>query len=436
MTATPPEDDSSRDLSASDATAKPKLRGLWSVMQPAEPVAETPSEVASTPASRNEEAPAPTRGLWAVMGSQGSEDSVDAVSDDESLEPMVLVDSRDGTDTITITAEPTTDDALGEAFQFDIEVASSPHQRGWYGLCLGLAAIPLAMSAWFGLLWTAVLTAVCSFAALILAALEWTSTGSVSLGERWKVGVGAVAGTLSLVLGPFVFAPLGQTARDARSGRNTTRHLHQLGIALSQHYDQTHAYPAGGSIVRDAEGKSRGGHGWMAALLPFIGQQPLYQQINFTHPYDEPVNQAAMSTAVITFYAAGGNRGPNGGGFAVSHFAGVGGDVRNARGVMTPGGIFRPGSPLTQADISDGLATTFAAGELGGTYPAWGDPENMRVIQLGLNKDPRGFGNAARTGTTMLFADGHVRFFPNATDPEVLRRLTTRNAGDLTSGVE
>lgn len=436
MTATPPEEDSQREHSAPDAPAKPKLRGLWSVMQPVEPVAEPSSEAATPPAPHDEEVPSPTRGLWAVMGSRGNENPVESPGDEESLEPMELVTDPGDQDTISITAEPTADDALGEEFQFDRD-SSAPHEhRGRLALCLGIAAIPLAMSAWFGLLWTGIVAGTCSFAALLLAALEWTSSGTVHRTERLQASLGAVAGALSLVLGPFVFAPLGQTAREARSGRNTSRHLQQLGTALNQHHDQTHAYPAGGTIVRDGEGRSRGGHGWMAALLPFIGQQPLYQQIDFTHPYDEPVNHAAMSTAVVTFFAAGGNRAPNGGGYAVSHFAGVGGDVRNARGVTLPGGIFRSGSPLTQADISDGLATTFAAGELGGTYPAWGDPENMRVIQLGLNKDPRGFGNSARTGATMLFADGHVRFFPNTTDPEVLRRLTTRNAGDLTSGVE
>jgi prepilin-type processing-associated H-X9-DG protein len=143
-----------------------------------------------------------------------------------------------------------------------------------------------------------------------------------------------------------------------------------------------------------------------------------------------------MSTPVLVFFAAGGNRARTGGGFAVTHFAGVGGEVSTGRGEKPSAGIFRAGKPLTKEDVTDGLSTTFAAGEIGGQYPAWGDPENLRVPQLGLNKDPRGFGNAARTGAIMLFADGHVKFFPNATDPEVLRRLSTRNAGDLTTGVE
>ena len=435
MKATPPEDSQPQSPEVGDA-ATSKLRGLWAVMQPVEPVPEPAVDSAAKAATPPEVAAAPTRGLWAVMGAGPQAESPPSVDYDEQLEPMELVADPVVTETISITAEPTADDALGAEFQFDTEQTQPPNHRGGLVLGLGLVAIPLAMSAWFGLLWTAVLTAACGFGALILAAMELTAASQTSQVERWKVRLGAAAASIAIVLGPYVFAPLGQSARDAQSGRNTARHLVQIGSALGQFHVQHQAFPPGGTLLRDNEGRSRGGHGWMAPLLPFIGQQPLYQQIDFTHPYDEPVNQAAMSTSVVTFFAAGGNRAPNGGGYAVTHFAGVGGDVRNARGMQLPSGIFRSGSPLTQADISDGLATTLAAGELGGSYPAWGDPENLRVPQMGLNKDPRGFGNAARTGATMLFADGHARFFPNSTDPEVLRRLSTRNAGDLTSGVE
>jgi len=174
----------------------------------------------------------------------------------------------------------------------------------------------------------------------------------------------------------------------------------------------------------------------MAALLPFVGERLLYDRIDFSQAYDEPVNRPAMSQPVVGYYAAGGSRALNGGGLAVSHFSGVGGDVKSPRGETQAAGVFRAGKPLSAEDVTDGLASTLMAGELGGRYPAWGDPENFRVPGSGLNKDANGFGNTARTGALLLFADGHVKFFPNVTDAEVLRRLSTRNAGDLTAGVE
>ncbi|HET6425457.1 MAG TPA: DUF1559 domain-containing protein [Planctomycetaceae bacterium] len=429
MAATPADD----ETADSSPTEKPQLRGLWAVMQPAETVTEP------VPESANETS-IPARGLWSVMGAgSASTVPVDAVSDDE-LEPMELVDETEPLTVeethLEIAGDPPATDALGAAFEFETGTTTPRLARGSQALWLGMLALPLAATAWFGILWTALPTAACAFGALILAAAEWTARGPINTAERRRVTIGAVSGAAALVLGPFVFGPLGNAAREARSGRSTSRNLQQIGTALLSVHDQAAAFPAGGTALRDNEGKSRGGHGWMASLLPFLGQQTLFQQIDFSQPYDEAVNRPAMSKPVIMFYAAGGNRALNGGGFAVSHFAGVGGDVVNARGEKQPAGIFRTGQPLTREDVTDGLSVTFAAGELGGAYPAWGDPENFRVPQLGFNKDARGFGNAARTGATMLFADGHAKFFPNATDPELLRRLATRNAGDLTSGVD
>lgn len=462
MTATPSDDPPVRDGVGESPPAKPKLRGLWTVMQPAETAVEAHSppvskqEARSEPATtstndaaavKDQEIPA-TRGLWSLMRAPTPAAASKEVADADDLVPMEIVepvevhvdDVERETEPVEAALEIATElpaaDSLGEEFEFGNDEISRPASRGWQVLWLGLIALPLAATAWFGLLWTALFTAVCGFGALILAAVEWTTTGPVHRGKRTKVIIGAAAGTLALILGPYVFGPLGNAAREARSGRNTQRHLQQIGTALLQFHEKSNEFPAGGTLLRDAEGRSRGGHSWMASTLPFLGVKTLFQQIDFSQPYDEPVNRVAMSTPVIMFFAAGGNRAMNGGGFAVTHFAGVGGDIASGRGEKQAAGIFRNGNPLTKEDVTDGLSATFAAGEIGGQYPAWGDPENLRVPQLGLNKDARGFGNAVRTGANMLFADGHVKFFPNATDPEVLRRLSTRNAGDLTSGVQ
>lgn len=437
--------------SADDPPPQPsRMRGLWSVMQSRDAPVESPADEpaadvkpAVTPPEHPDERPNP-RGLWSVMRDRS--DDIAATTEEE-LEPFELVDDGDTPDeelaeteaaeaSISIAAEATADDALSEEFDFEPETAAVPKSRGWQALLLGIAALPLSSLAWFGLLWLSMFTAACGFAALVLAAAEWTATGPVDLRERWKVSLGGIAGALALLLGPYVFSPLGNASRDLRSGRNTRLHLQRIGIAVGEYQQSFDSFPIGGTIMRDHEGRARGGHSWMAAILPFVGERLLYDRIDFSQAYDEPVNRAAMSQAVVGYFAAGGSRALNGGGLAVSHFGGVGGDVKSPRGETQAAGVFRAGNPLTADDVTDGLASTLMAGELGGRYPAWGDPENLRVPGAGLNRDANGFGNAARTGALLLFADGHVKFFSNDTDPEVLRRLSTRNAGDLTAGVE
>lgn len=425
-----------------------KMRGLWSVMNaPDAPTDDAPAVdpgVESAATESDDARPAP-RGLWSMMRDRAPITPADDVPQpEEELEPFELVDEGDepaaeeepAEAAIAVAAEAPAEDALGEEFVFEPDHVDTRKSRGWQAMLLGIAALPLSAMAWFGALWVSIITAVCGFGALVIAAAEWTATGPIDRGERWKVTVGAIAGALALVLGPYVFSPLGNADRDRRSGRNTRLHLQQIGVAIGQYRQASASFPIGGTILRDHEGRSRGGHSWMAAVLPHLGEQRLFDQIDFSQAYDAPVNFPAMSQPVTGFFAAGGDRSPNGGGYAISHFAGVGGEVQSPRGEVQPAGVFRAGKPLTADDVTDGLATTLMAGELGGRYPAWGDPENFRVPGAGLNKDNRGFGNAARTGAWLLFADGHVRFFSNNTDAEVLRRLSTRNAGDLTAGIE
>lgn len=424
---------------------RPKPRGLWSVMQsPTAPVESAP-ESAVPAAIPPTDGPVP-RGLWSMMPAPAVEPTQTETPDDE-LEPFELVEEGESSEEehvdqdiveapITISTEAVADNALGNEFDFAPPETITPKRRGWLALLLGIVALPLAATAWFGMLWFSLITAACGFGALVLAAAEWTATGPIDRRERLKVTVGGMAGALALLIGPYVFNPMGNASREARSGRNTQKHLQQIGTAVGQYQQAFETFPIGGTVLRDREGRARGGHSWMAALLPYIGAKPIFDQIDFSQAYDEPVNHPAMSQPILQFFAAGGNRSANGGGFAVAHFSGVGGEVSSPRDEKQAAGVFRSGKPLAPEDIPDGLATTLMAGELGGRYPAWGDTENFRVTGTGLNKDPRGFGNATRTGALMLFADGHVKFFPNATDVEVLRRLSTRNAGDLTAGVE
>lgn len=169
----------------------------------------------------------------------------------------------------------------------------------------------------------------------------------------------------------------------------------------------------------------------MTRLLPYIDQAAVYSQIQLDLPYDSPANRPAMGMPIETYYAAGGDRRTVANGFAVAHFSGVGGSIIAASGEELPAGIFDPRRPIRQREILDGLSQTWVVGEIPGGYPPWGDPENWRTVSKGINRDARGFGNAAGTGAMLLFADGSVRFFGNQTDVNLLKKLSTRDARDL-----
>lgn len=433
-----------------------KLHGLWRVMaqtaDPAEPPApaEAPPLPAEPPPPDEPPRPAP-RGLWAVMGEAAPPAAAptEATAEPAAKPVYEITDWEADGDAVELelTDDEDEDDASPAARPAAVPepepvplapvvaaAPASPAAARNVGLCLalGAAAVPLAALALLPGIWYGLPAAGCGFGALIAGYAVWTDArqpGSL----RLRASLGAGLGLIGLFLGPAVFTPWGNELRDSKSVRSTQRHLRQIGVALGQYQRDRGAFPIGGTVIVDAGGRERGGHGWMTALLPYIGQEALYGRIRLDLPCEAPENRPALSTPVEAFYAAGGSREPVVG-LAVTHFAGVGGSLKTKQGATVPAGVFERTQAVSAADVTDGLAQTLAAGEIGNRYPPWGDPENWRTFGKGLNRDPRGFGNAAGDGAMLLFADGGVRFFANATDPELLERLSTRNAADPVTG--
>lgn len=407
------------------STDSPKLRSLWGVMPQDTPPEPATSEACTPGAASPSQTDAPVeshsataapKSLWEVMRGPGS------------LEETAPEDAI---------ASPNADDSPNVA---EIESAALPIDRiaiaprrpavqDWRPIVAGAVAIPLSVAAFWPHFWLSLPAAVCGFAALLWSALIWLDASAQPQSRKLAATAGAL-GLAGILAGPLVFSPLGRSWRAGTSDPVTQRHLSQIGVALSQYQREHVQYPIGGTTVRDAEGRERGAHGWMTALLPYVNAAEVYRQIDFSRPYDDAVNVPAVSTPIEAYFASGGSRAPVGGGFAVSHFAGVGGDGVNARGERAALGIFARNEVLSPKDVADGASHTLVAGEVAKNYPPWCDPQNWRAITQGINRDERGFGNAAGTGAMMLFADGSVRFFSNRTEIEVLNRLSTRNGHD------
>lgn len=268
------------------------------------------------------------------------------------------------------------------------------------------------------------------FCAIICGYLCLTGAGrrEISALSRGLALAGMVFGTVGIFLGPLLFAGLGRSLREANGLQATHRHLQQIGQGLDHYYTEKSGYPIGGTFERNDAGVIRGQHGWMTFLLPHIGETELYREIELEKAYDDPLNRTVMGRNVITYFAAGGDRARIGDGFAVSHFAGLGGEIDEEG--LSHVGIFERDVAVTRDEVTDGLATTLIVGELAGTYPPWGDPENWRKIGRGLNKDINGFGSHSGNGATFLFADGTVKHFSNKTDPRILQQLSTRDGGE------
>jgi len=153
-------------------------------------------------------------------------------------------------------------------------------------------------------------------------------------------------------------------------------------------------------------------HGWQTALLPFVEQQTLYEQIDRDLPWNDPVNAASVETRVPTYETPSPGLPTTNGSQALTHQTG------NAS-------IFADPSIRRLRDIKDGLANTIYSGGAAGNYAAWAHPANWRDPSLGINRSPDGFGGPFQGGCHVAMADGAVIFITDSIDPQLLQALTT-----------
>ncbi|MDR3632751.1 MAG: DUF1559 domain-containing protein [Isosphaeraceae bacterium] len=228
-------------------------------------------------------------------------------------------------------------------------------------------------------------------------------------------GVGHQVGWL-LTAQPLLVSAGG--ARSAARRAQSVNNLKQIGLAAHNYHAAYEAFPAGATAARYGELL----HSWQTALLPYLEQQPLYDQIDRTLPWDDPHNAPAFQIKVNSYLNPAIDEHRDAQGFALSHYAG------NARVL---GGLH----PTTIAEVRDGTSMTILAGEVAGGYLPWGRPGNWRDPALGINRDPDGFGGPYTGGANMIFADGSVKFIKNTIAPEVLKALGTP-AGHETVSVD
>ncbi len=207
------------------------------------------------------------------------------------------------------------------------------------------------------------------------------------------------------------------TGRKTSPRHSSANNLKWIGLALHDYREKSGALPAGGTY--DETGQAM--HSWQTLTLPDLDQPALYNNIDRAKPWNDPGNRKVMSTTIETFvnprfpletYAE-----HNAEGYGLSHYAG------NVR-------VLPPGRSLTSDDITDGLANTILAGEVGAGFKPWGDPANLRDPALGLKVSPNTFGFSDTVTTTLLLGDGAVRFFNPDTDPAILRALATPKGGE------
>jgi prepilin-type processing-associated H-X9-DG protein len=285
----------------------------------------------------------------------------------------------------------------------------------------------------------------------------------------------AIIGVLVALLLPAV-----QAAREAARRSQCTNNLRQMGVAMHNYHDVHQSFPINYRPVVS------GTYSWMQAILPYIEQANLYNQIVMGGTVSLPANTQVASTPIKTYLCPSDGltrggvmsaRSDGGGTKAVTCYKACSGaawnwtfvNTNNVRwpnegngllycdGLMCSNSYSSPATlpgdlmkNMTRfATITDGSSNTFAIGE---AIPAWSNwswwyNQNAAVAtcaiplnyKKGIDKLESFAGSWQRnysfyslhpSGANFAMCDASVRFVPDNIDLNIYRALATTEGGE------
>ena len=184
--------------------------------------------------------------------------------------------------------------------------------------------------------------------------------------------------------------------------------LKQVALALRDYENYHHALPP--AWIVDADGKPL--HSWRTLILPFIGEQRLYETIDLSKAWNDPANAEAYKTGVHVFRCPMATCPEN----HTTYLASV-----------APNGCFRLTEPRHFSEISDGLSNTLMVIEVPAEQSVhWMSPVDAdESLVMGLGAQSKLTHNG---GMNAALCDGSVRFL-RADTPAATRRALISIAG-------
>jgi len=217
-------------------------------------------------------------------------------------------------------------------------------------------------------------------------------------------------GILAALLLPAV-----QAAREASRRMQCTNNMMQIGLALHNYESVYKSLPPAYTV--DSDGNRL--HSWRTLLLPYLEQNAVYSQINFSKPWDHPDNGILRELNIPTFMCPS-TKLSNG---YTTYVA-----------VVDPNGVFSGSTPTKFQDIKDGLSNTLMVVETTEAKAVrWMEPNDTDLnafIAAHTGPLPPNDRHAHFGGSVVTFGDGSIQFLPSNIPVETLRAIVTSNGGE------
>lgn len=218
------------------------------------------------------------------------------------------------------------------------------------------------------------------------------------------VVIAVIGGLVALLL------PARRNAGEAARRSQCSNNLKQIALGLQNYHDSFGCFPPAYTV--DASGKPL--HSWRTLILPFIEQKSLYDTLDLSKPWDDPVNQAALESKINAYQCPSNDLLPG----RTTYLAVVG-----------PNSCLKPGEPRKMDEITDSTHLTLIVIEVAPERAVhWMAPQDAS------EQDVIGFAKVARlshpNGTLAAYVDGHTGLLSKEIKPEVLRALISVSGGD------
>jgi len=217
---------------------------------------------------------------------------------------------------------------------------------------------------------------------------------------------------LILLIGFVLMIPTLATPKVAIDRRDCKNNLKQIGRALDHYADDWGGLPPAFTV--DTAGNRL--HSWRTLILPYLDRKALYDTIDLSKPWDDPVNAAARQTVIREFHCPSWKEVETN---LTSYFALVGEEY-----------AFHPLRPREQVEFKDEKSQTVIVSELPESYAVeWMSPDDDVSVHffLSMNDDAK---VSHPGGIHVLLADGAVRFLSSNLRSKTRRALLTIQGGE------
>lgn len=221
-----------------------------------------------------------------------------------------------------------------------------------------------------------------------------------------------IGGFMVLVCGGVLIGltlPAVQAAREAARRVQCSNNIKQIALALHNYEAANGSLPPAYTV--DSSGQPL--HSWRTLILPYIEQQALYERIDLTKPWDDPVNLPFSELVIETYRCPSTNLAPG---------------LTTYVAVVDPSAIFSGPTGTKFADVKDGLSNTLLVAEVDQQQAVqWMSPDDCSLASFIQN----GHQSSHVGGCNCAWADGAVIFHSQNSQPSDMEAIVTKDGGEV-----